>query len=63
MMNKMKQIFCTRREDKNKNTKQSKLTFLTTIYLNDEVNKTNQLKKIYRRKYKYKIVHINLFNN
>ena len=47
----MKQIYCTRRKDKNINTKQSKLIFLTITKLNDEVNKVNKLREIYRPKY------------
>ena len=47
----MKQICCTRRKDKNINTKQSKLIFLTITKLNDEVNKVNKLREIYRPKY------------
>ena len=47
----MKQIYCTRCEDQNINTKQSKLSCLTITQLNDEVNKANKLREINRPKY------------
>ena len=47
----MKQIYCTRRKDQNKNTKQSKLSCLTKTKLNDEVTNAYKLREIYRQKY------------
>ena len=47
----MKEISCTRCKEKNINTKQSKLCCLTVTKHNDELNKANKLREIYRPKY------------